>query len=449
MSAPPANPLATRFGRLRTFFLLYVSEGVPLGFTATVIATQMRRDGLDPAVIGAYVGSLYLPWAFKWAFGPIVDTVTSNRFGRRRTWIVGAQLGMMATLLIAWPIDFSGAIGLFTGVIFIHNVCSAAQDVAIDALAVQVLPADERGAANGFMFAGQSIGQALGGGGVLLITSLLPANSSFLLVVALLGVILVTVSLRIREPVVVPAWAVTESTQEAWQRIRAEITGFMRAAGRAFVGTRAAALGVVFALLPLGAFALSLSLQSNLAVELGLADDEIGALALWFSLTTAAGCVVGGWMSDRYGRRRMIALFISLTALPTLWLALQMQSVGHVMPIEAMQSARPIAPAWLITTFWSVCIAYAFCQGLTQGSTVALFMDITTPAVAATQFTAYMALSNLVTTYTATWQGASITHYGYPITLALDATAGIVCLLILPWLTTARAQIRGVAVAPA
>ena len=60
-----ADPLATRAGRLLSFFLLYVSEGIPLGFTATVIATHMRREGLDPAVIGAYVGSLYLPWAFK------------------------------------------------------------------------------------------------------------------------------------------------------------------------------------------------------------------------------------------------------------------------------------------------------------------------------------------------------------------------------------------------
>ncbi len=447
MSNPIANPLTTRFGRLRTFFLLYVSEGIPLGFTATVIATQMRRDGLDPAVIGAYVGSLYLPWAFKWAFGPIVDTITSNRFGRRRTWIVGAQLGMMATLLIAWSIDFSGAIGLFTAVIFVHNVCSAAQDVAIDALAVQVLPEDERGTANGFMFAGQFMGQALGGGGVLLISALLPANSSFLLVVVLLGLILVTVSWRIREPSFVPAWALVEQGRDAWRRIVGEITGFMRAAGRAFIGSRAASIGVAFALLPLGAYALSLSLQSNLAVELGLSDDEIGVLSLWSSLTAASGSVVGGWLSDRYGRRRMIALFIVLTTLPTLWLAVQMQSVGHIMPADVTQASLALAPAALVSTFWGVCIVFSFVLGLTSGSTVALFMDITTPAVAATQFTAYMALSNLVVTYTATWQGMSISHYGYPLTLALDATAGVVCILLLPWLGNVRSARAPAAVA--
>ena len=84
--------LATRAGRLAAFFLLYATEGIPLGFTAVAIATQMRRQGLDPAAIGLFVGSLYLPWAFKWVMGPFVDTFSSDRFGRRRTWILAAQV---------------------------------------------------------------------------------------------------------------------------------------------------------------------------------------------------------------------------------------------------------------------------------------------------------------------------------------------------------------------
>ena len=178
-----ADPLATRAGRLLSFFLLYVSEGIPLGFTATVIATHMRREGLDPAVIGAYVGSLYLPWAFKWVFGPIVDTITSDKFGRRRTWIVGAQIAMMLALLAAMPIDFATATALFTAIIFAHNVCAAAQDVAIDALAVQVLPREERGTANGFMFGGQAVGQAIGGAGILLFGASLPFESTYFIAV--------------------------------------------------------------------------------------------------------------------------------------------------------------------------------------------------------------------------------------------------------------------------
>jgi hypothetical protein len=72
--------LATRKGRLTAFFLLYVTEGIPLGFTATAIAAQMRRGGLGPEAIGLFVGSLYLPWALKWAVGPFVDTFSSERW---------------------------------------------------------------------------------------------------------------------------------------------------------------------------------------------------------------------------------------------------------------------------------------------------------------------------------------------------------------------------------
>ena len=50
--------LSTRRGRLATFFFLYLTEGIPLGFTATAVATQMRRQGVGPAEIGAFVASL-------------------------------------------------------------------------------------------------------------------------------------------------------------------------------------------------------------------------------------------------------------------------------------------------------------------------------------------------------------------------------------------------------
>ena len=196
-------------------------------------------------------------------------------------------------------------------------------------------------------------------------------------------------------------------------------------------------VGVPFAALPLGAYALSLSLQSNLAVELGLADAEIGRLGLWSSILSALGCVAGGWLSDRFGRRRMLALFIALTAVPALFLAGAMQSVGHVMPADpaSLPTARDVE---LVRTFWTATLCFSFVQGLTYGSSSALYMDITNPAVAATQFTAYMALGNLVTTYTSTWQGFALSAYGYPITLALDASIGLIAIALRPWLGVRR-----------
>ena len=66
-------------------------------------------------------------------------------------------------------------------------------------------------------------------------------------------------------------------------------------------------------------------------------------------------------------------------------------------------------------------------------------MDITTPAVAATQFTAYMAMLNLCISYTSWWQGLAVEQLGYPMTLLLDSVVGLFGLLLLPLMRPPRA----------
>ena len=141
------NLLATRRGRLAAFFLLYVTEGIPLGFGAVAIASELRRQGVGPAEIGAFVGSFYLPWAFKWAFGPFVDVFRSQRFGHRRGWILFTQVGMALTLASLVLVPLPTGLAMFTAILLLHNTFAAVQDVAIDSLAVNALAEDERGLA--------------------------------------------------------------------------------------------------------------------------------------------------------------------------------------------------------------------------------------------------------------------------------------------------------------
>ncbi|MCC6198584.1 MAG: MFS transporter [Burkholderiales bacterium] len=428
--------LATRAGRLTAFFLLYATEGIPLGFTAVAIATQMRRQGLDPAAIGFFVGSLYLPWAFKWVMGPFVDTFTSDRFGRRRTWILGAQVAMAAMLFVAMPVDYVTQLGLFTAIIFVHNACAATMDVAIDALAVNVLPEHERGVANGFMFAGASIGQAIGGAGVLYLAALMPFPSTYFFVAGTILLVTVFVVLPLREPPGPPREATGKSALAA---AAADIGRFVREAWQAFTGSRGALVGLVAAVLPFGAYALSLALSSNIAVELGMSDTEIGNLTLVGTIVFAIACVGAGWLSDRFGRRSTLAVCVFLTVVPTLWLAWKMQQFGWIMPVDVKASNRPTPDSSLLATFWVTNIAFNVFQGAYYGIRSALYMDVTTPKVAATQFTAYMALSNLVISYTSWWQGLAMVRWGYPVTLVLDSAAGLVVLLLVPLMTARRA----------
>jgi PAT family beta-lactamase induction signal transducer AmpG len=429
------NLLATRNGRLAAFFALYLTEGIPLGFTATAIATHMRRQGLGPAEIGAFVGSLYLPWAFKWAFGPFVDVLSSDRFGRRRMWIVMAQILMVGTLMAALPVNFTTELKLFTFIILLHNIFGATQDVAIDALAVSALKQEERGIANGLMFGGAYLGQAIGGSGVLFLVPHTGFPLTFVFVAAVILSVTVFIALPLQEPKGPPRPVIAGSPLRT---IGSQLWQFIRDTYRAFVGSRAALLGVVFAALPGGAYALGLALQSNLAVELGLTDPQVAVLNLWSTVTSAIGCVIGGWLSDRYGRRLMLALFFIGTAIPTLYLAWVMQQHGWIMPVDVTLADRPIPAPALVSMFWSMVIAYSVFQGLMYGTRTALFMDITTPAVAATQFTAYMALLNFSISYTANWQGMSIERFGYPITLLIDSVAGLLCIVLLPWMALKR-----------
>lgn len=430
------NPIATKGGRLVTFFFLYMTEGIPLGFTATAIATQMRRQGLSPAAIGAFVASLYLPWAFKWAYGPFVDVISSDRWGRRRVWIVGAQVMMVLTLMSALPVHFSTELKLFTLIILVHNVFGATQDVAIDALAVNVLKEEERGLANGLMFGGAYVGQAIGGSGVLFLAPLVGFPTTYLFVGACILLVTLLVALPIRET---PDPTRVKAEGPALRAIGVEIWSFLRDALRAFFGTRAAFIGLLFAVLPAGAYALGLALQSNLAVELGMSDPQVATLNLVSTIASALACVAGGWLSDRLGRRKMLAIYIAAMSIPTLYLAAKMQQAGWIMPVDPNMANRPAVPPWLLSAFWAATIVYSLFNGLMYGTRTALFMDVTTPRVAATQFTAYMALLNLVIAYSANWQGVCVTKYGYPVTLTIDSTVGLVCLVLLPLMAPRKA----------
>jgi len=418
------NLLATRYGRLTAFFFLYITEGIPLGFAATAIATQLRRQDVGPAEIGAFVGSFYLPWAFKWAFGPFIDVFTSERLGRRRGWILGTQIMLIVTLLACTSLDLPAQLGVLTGVLLIHNSFGAMQDVAIDALAVSTLHEDERGLANGVMFGGAAIGMALGGSGVLFLMPLIGLKGGFMFVAGCIAAVTVFIVLPLKEP-----------RHEAPKRTAglaaaaAEMKHFSVQAFRSFVGTRGAFAGLWFALLPAGAMSLGLALQSNLAVEVGMDDDSIAWLNLWTQVVSAIFMVVGGLMSDKLGRRRTLFVYLALMSLPVFWLMTVLTQHDWIMPVA--QGGR-IAPATLVSAVWVATLLYAVAQGLMYGTRSAIFMDVTNPAVAATQFTAYMAMMNLAIAYSATWQGIAIEALGYPKTLMIDGITGLLCLIVLP-----------------
>jgi PAT family beta-lactamase induction signal transducer AmpG len=400
---------------------LYLSEWIPFGFSAIALATHLRMSGVGLTEIGAFTASLYAPWGLKWAWAPLVDLIKWKRFGPKRTWIASAQAMMIGTLGIVYFFDYSTNIQLLTTLIVIHNIFAATQDVAIDALAIKVLPENERGIANGFMFGSSYLGQAIGGSGALLIAGKFGFALSFPFVVLSLTLILVLVTLRLKEPqepVTERLTAGASVAREILARLKQFFVELYQGFFRSGVGPMA---GVVFSFLPFGALALGLVLGSTIQVDLGMDENQIAKLTMLGTIAAATGCVLGGWISDRIGHRKALGIWYVLTTIPTFFLARQFTGLEGTAGVT-------------IAMYFYVSIAYSFTSGLVQGTSTAVFMGLTNPAVAATQFTGYMALHNFVYSYSSLWQGRYADAYGYAKVLFLDGWIAFVPLVLLPFL---------------
>jgi PAT family beta-lactamase induction signal transducer AmpG len=396
----------------------------------------MRRHGLGAAAIGAFTAAIYLPWGLKWAVGPIVDVLSSDRFGRRRSWIFCMQLAMVASLFLLQAVGLGADIKLLTTLIIVHNIFAATQDVAIDALAVGTLKEDERGMAGGLTFSGAYLGQIVGGSGALYLVKYIGFSNTFFFVAASILAVTLLVVVPLKEPVLARA----ATAGAGLRRIGSEFAQFVGDVWGAFTASRASLVGLLFAVMPAGAMALGLALAQTLAVDLGFDDDRVATWNLWTTLAQSAGCIIGGWLSDRLGRRRSLTWFIFSMTPITLWLAWTLWQAGWIHPVDPAKRADLLIPAAIVGVFWISTLLYSLACGLMYGARAAMFMDVSNPRVAATQFTAYMALMNLGISFSGWWLGWAVEDYGYPQSLLADALIGLLCLIFLAGMGPIKAQ---------
>ncbi|MFT3699136.1 MAG: MFS transporter [Kofleriaceae bacterium] len=142
---------------------LYFAQGLPFGFFSIAIPVLLREQGVPLAKIGL-VMLLNAPWALKFVWAPYVDRKYIPRIGRRRTWILAMQLaGTVALTTMALVPKLTELMPLL-GAMFVLNLIAATQDIATDGLAVELLPPEERGVANGLQVAAYRAGMIIGGG---------------------------------------------------------------------------------------------------------------------------------------------------------------------------------------------------------------------------------------------------------------------------------------------
>lgn len=147
--------------RLLTIFLLYAGQGIPLGLFDFAIPAWLAVNGASAQDIGFYIAMLGIPWSFKFIAGMVMDRCTLLSMGRRRVWIIGAQTVMIACLIIFAIIDPEPHDILLLAIAGLAvNTATVFQDVAVDGLAVDILPESERSIGGGLASGGQILGMA-------------------------------------------------------------------------------------------------------------------------------------------------------------------------------------------------------------------------------------------------------------------------------------------------
>jgi PAT family beta-lactamase induction signal transducer AmpG len=384
-----------RWLRLFTLCTLYVAQGIPWGFTATTIPLYLADRGLDNAAVGAALAMTTLPDSFKWIWGPIIDAFTLPRFGRRRPGIVFAQ-GMMALTILSLILipDLTEDLKLLAWIVLIHTVFNALQDVAVDALAVDLLDEHERGRANGLMYASKYGGGMIGAGGMTTLVAYTSFQTALIVQTAILVAIMM-VPLLVRE---------TDKPIEQRPRVRDVLRGLVDVFGvRSALVTALLMLTVHIGVGVVTANAFVLFTQ-DLRWEPERYAQLTGIVGLGAGL---GGSVLGGLLADRFGRRR-VAMSASL-ALALTWAAFGLgTSLWHEdWFVYATAIAQPLA-----TSVLTVCL-FALC------------MDVSWARVGASQFTAYMAFSNISTTLGFRLASSLTESFSYAECYALAALAQV------------------------
>ena len=364
--------------RLRLAFLclLYVGQGIPYGFVTVALAAHLAAHGATAAAIGGVIAMAVLPWSFKWAWGPVVDSGRLAALGRRRPWLILAQAMMIATAAAVAVVADTDTASLGWAVL-VHNVFVGLQDVAVDALAVDQLEGGDRERASGMMYGSAYVGTFLGGAGLGIVTARygLPVAVAAMAAAqaALLGLVLLVREgppRRLDDGPAAPPLGLLAMA-------RALVRGML--AARA---VRAAAAAFLLKLMPA---ALSVLMLVQLIERFGWSQERYatvtGGVGVLLGLAAAVGA---GIVAARIGPRPT-AIAASL-ALGLAWIAFG------------------LAAAWWDRTavVFGYVVADTVCLAATSVALFSIFMRVASPTVAATQFTASMAIMNLATS-TGSW----------------------------------------------
>ncbi|PLY14865.1 MAG: AmpG family muropeptide MFS transporter [Sedimenticola sp.] len=301
--------------------------GLPLLLTGSVLQAWMKEEGVDLSVIGlfAFVG---LPYTLKFLWAPLLDRYTPSLLGRRRGWLLLAQLSLVAAIvLLAFAQPAISPLSVAIAALLV-TFFSASQDIVVDAYRRESLRDEEQGLGASFYVNGYRLGMLLASGGGLIMADFMTFQSVYLIMAGIMSVGVLTTLLS-------PEPEASEGKPRTLQE--AVVEPFLE-----YFRRRDALAILLFILLYKIGDTMAQHMTTPFYLDIGFSKTEIGTVVKLFGFwATIVGSLLGGVLILRLGIYRALWGFGILQGLSTAGfalLALVGNSLGGLAAVIAFEN---------------------------------------------------------------------------------------------------------------
>jgi PAT family beta-lactamase induction signal transducer AmpG len=391
--------------RMLVAFLMGFSCGLPLLLTLGLLQAWMQEAGVDLAVIGL-ITLVHIPYSCKFVWAPFLDRFTLPLLGRRRGWLVVAQVALILSITALGLTDPVGRVGLMVLAAVLVAFFSASQDIVVDAYRREDLADAELGLGSSFYIYGYRLGMLLGSGGGLILADHLPYRLVYALMAACMLPGLLT-SLLTPEP---PAVAGTPQT------IKAAIVEPLSD----YFSRRGALWMLAFILLYKIGDTMASAMTTPFYLDVGFSKTEIGSVVKIFGTgATFVGLFLGGILMMRLGINRSLWVFGVLQALSTAGFAVLARLGPNIAGLSGVIAFENLS------------------GGMGTAAFVAFMASITNKRFTATQYALLSSLMGVPRAFATAPTGIMAQSVGWEVFFVLCALAAIPGLLLLgkfaPW----------------
>jgi PAT family beta-lactamase induction signal transducer AmpG len=405
--------------------LLGFSAGLPLLLVLGTLSFWLREAGIDRTTIG-YLSWVGLAYAFKWVWAPLVDRLPipllTRWLGRRRSWLLLAQLAIMVGLVamsfndpkVALQPVVWGALAVAFG--------SATQDIALDAFRIESANVERQAALAAAYQTGYRLAMIWAGAGVLWLAARAEVvgvldyqhgawQAAYLVMAASMSLGMLTVLLS-PEPLRRPMPVARNAAEWLQGALIDPFADFLRRYGK-----QAMLILALIAVYRISDVVMGI-MANPFYVDMGYTKDEVAAVTkIYGVLMTLVGAFVGGVLAMRLGVMRVLMLGAVLSAVTNLLFA-WLGTVGHD-----------------VTALIFVISADNLASGIASAAFIAYLSSLTNLNYSATQYAIFSSMMLLAPKFLAGYSGRYVDAFGYQYFFVATAMLGAPVLLLV-WLAS-------------